>query len=67
MKEVIEKLLQQIPSGSTEEIDRMKKELFIALERGPEAVYSYFESAGQARVKEAEKLAGQLKAKIGVS
>jgi hypothetical protein len=67
MKEVIEKLFQHIPLGSTEEIEKIKNELLSAAEGGPDAVYSYFESAGQALVQEAEKLAGQLKAKIGVS
>jgi len=67
MKEVIEKLFQQIPLGSTEEIEKVKNELVIAAEGGSNAIGTYFESAGQALVQEAEKLARQLKMKIGVS
>jgi molybdenum-dependent DNA-binding transcriptional regulator ModE len=70
MKEVIEKLfqqIQQIPLGSTEEIEKVKNELVIAAEGGSNAIGTYFESAGQALVQEAEKLARQLKMKIGVS
>jgi hypothetical protein len=65
MKEVIEKLFQHIPLGSTEEIEKIKNELLSAAEGGPDAVRSYFESAGQALVQEAEKL--KAKMKIGVS
>jgi hypothetical protein len=67
MKEVIEKLFQQIPLGSTEEIEKVKNELLIAAEGESNAVGRYFESAGQALLQEAEKLARQLEAKIGVS
>jgi len=67
MKEVIEKLFQRMALSSTEEIDKMKKELLIVAEGGAQAVYSHFESIGQAHVKKAGKLADQIKAKIGVS
>jgi hypothetical protein len=67
MKEVIEKLFQHICSGSTEEIEKIKNELLSAAEGGPDAVRSYFERAGQDLVQEAKKLAGRLKAEIGVS
>lgn len=67
MKEVIERLFQRMPLSLTEEIDKMKKELFIAAEHGPEAVYNYFEKVAQTLDQKAEKLADQLKATIGVT
>jgi len=67
MKEVIEKLFQRMVLISTQEIDKMKKELLVAAEHGPEAVYRYFEKVGQAHVEKAEELANQIKGQIGVS
>jgi epoxyqueuosine reductase QueG len=67
MKEVLEKLFQQIPVGPTEPMEKLKQELFAAAEHGYEAIQDYFERAGQSLLEEAKTLVQRLRSKIGDS
>jgi hypothetical protein len=67
MKEVLEKLFQQIPAGPSEQLQKIKQELFAAAERGYEAIQEYFERAGQSLLEEAKTLVQRLRSKIGDS
>jgi hypothetical protein len=67
MKEVLEKLFQQIPVGPTEPMEKLKQELFAAAEQGPENIQDYFARAGQSLLEEAKTLVQRLRSKIGDS
>ena len=67
MKELLEKLFQQILVGPSEPMEKIKQELFAAAERGQEAIQDYFALVGQSLLEEAKTLAHRLQSKIGGS